>query len=638
MSVASALRNRIASWIAPERDTETREHPSWAAMTAFGGPAGGAVPPHMAENLSAVMASVNAISTAIASLPAFVQRRSGGKLNRADEHPIARLIDLGPNAWQAWPDFMDWLVAQTLLQGNGLAEIVTDSRGAPAELRPIPWQWVSVQMLPSGRLAYDIQDVQGRQRRLLQDEVLHLRDRTDDGLVGRSRLSRARSVLETGMQVQTFTERFYQHGMSPSGVIELEGNGRRSEPKVLTEPQQRMLREQIREEFQGAKNTAKVLVMPDENLKWRQLGVSAEDADLLNARRYSGEEIARIFQVPPPIIGDLSKGTFTNTETVGRWFAQNTLTPWIRKIEAEFSRSVFPESSRSTHRLTFDLSGFLRGDPEQRWQAHKIAVDSGILDPDEVRQIEGYEPRGDGAGQGRAGGGGRGTEARSLDELTPAQREALQRRLEIRERHRPELVEAMQPLVERDAAAVLEALENGTVDELLERHGREFGGDEGAVATALAPAAMRMLGEVHTAVERETGQTLDNAEPFTRAMLGSEGTAYSQSTRAQIHALRDNPEALRERVRDWRENRAREIGTKVSVRIETGATHRLYRKAGRRRVKVVDQKGRNIDGPIDRPFVEQGDSIGDDLEASAPLHHPPLAPGDERSIVAADEG
>jgi len=109
------------------------------------------------------------------------------------------------------------------------------------------------------------------------------------------------------------------------------------------------------------------------------------------SRQFTVEELARLFNVPPPIIGDLQYGTFSNVETLLRWFAQNILSPWIRKVEAEFTRSVFG-GSRS-HRLEIDLSGLMRGDPAQRWAAWKIAVEANILTPDEVRQEEGWNPK-----------------------------------------------------------------------------------------------------------------------------------------------------------------------------------------------------------------------------------------------------
>jgi HK97 family phage portal protein len=131
----------------------------------------------------------------------------------------------------------------------------------------------------------------------------------------------------------------------------------------------------------------------DQGLKWKQISINPEDAEFLASRRFTVEELARLFGCPPPTIGDLSHGTFTNTETVGRWFAQHTLSPWIRKIESEFSRTVFSEATRRTHRLEIDMSGFQRGDPEARWRSWEIAVKNNILSVDEVRAEEGWNPR-----------------------------------------------------------------------------------------------------------------------------------------------------------------------------------------------------------------------------------------------------
>jgi HK97 family phage portal protein len=100
-----------------------------------------------------------------------------------------------------------------------------------------------------------------------------------------------------------------------------------------------------------------------------------------------------LFNVPPPIIGDLTHGTFTNSETLIRFFAQSTLTGWCRKIEAEFHRSVFSDAARLDHQFVIDLSGLLRGDPAQRWTSYEIALRNGVLNANEVRNEEGYNPR-----------------------------------------------------------------------------------------------------------------------------------------------------------------------------------------------------------------------------------------------------
>jgi HK97 family phage portal protein len=119
--------------------------------------------------------------------------------------------------------------------------------------------------------------------------------------------------------------------------------------------------------------------------------LSFEDAELLETRKFGVVEICRLFQVPPPIVQAYENNTFTNAAQAGLWFATFCLSPWARKIEAEFARSLFPAGS--AYELELDLSGFLRGDPATRWAAHKIALETGVLDPDEVRQIEGWNPR-----------------------------------------------------------------------------------------------------------------------------------------------------------------------------------------------------------------------------------------------------
>jgi len=374
---------RIAGWLAPEtRSAEV----SWDMLGGGIDTGAAIVSPRIAENLSTVLACVGAISSAMASLPAYVYRSQGNSRTIDETHPVARLIANGPNVHQTWADWMEWTLASVLLRGNAISEIVADGRGAVVGLRPIPWEWCNVQLLPNGRLAYDVVELThvyggtGRPRRLLQSEVFHLRDRSDDGVIGRSRLQRAAAVVQAGLSIQTFANALYENGVNPSGAVELDG--------VLSKPAREQLSRHLTEAFTGPRNAARVFIF-DQGLKWKQISISPEDAEFLNSRRFTVEELCRLYNVPPPIAGDLSHGTFTNTETMIRWFAQATLAPWIRKVEAEFARSVLT----GNRRLEIDLSGLLRGDPQQRWQSWKIAIEAGVLTPDEVRAEEGFNPR-----------------------------------------------------------------------------------------------------------------------------------------------------------------------------------------------------------------------------------------------------
>jgi HK97 family phage portal protein len=359
--------------------------PGWSVS-----PGGVRVDGRAAENLSTVTACVSAISSALASMPARVYRSlpDGGRAE-VPNHPVARLIQ-APNANQTWPDFVDWLMGQVLLNGNALAVIGTNGAGQPVSLTPIPWNYVQPSVLASGRLVFDVVAYatpfggSGMPRRLLADECLFLRDRSDDGWLGRSRISRGAAVLQAAAGLQEYSTNIWQNAATPSGVLELPA-GMKPESMARTDAN-------FQARYAGSQN-AKRVILVDAGSKFTPISVSPEDAEVLESRRFSGEELARLFGVPPPIIGDFSHGSFTNSETAGRWFAQHTLTPWARKIEAEFARVLFNGAEFS---LEIDLAGLMRGDFAARWAANVAAVTAGILTPNEVREAEGFNPLPDG--------------------------------------------------------------------------------------------------------------------------------------------------------------------------------------------------------------------------------------------------
>jgi HK97 family phage portal protein len=347
-------------------------------------PQGGGVSIRAAENLATVLGCTQAISSALAYIPALTYQRDGdGNRREAMAHPLATITRMGTSA-MSWPELIEHWVASALLTGNGLIEIVRDERGMLIDLKFHPWGCVSVQLLSSGRLAYDVTEprIAGRMRRLLQDEVIHLRDRTDDGSIGRSRLSRASDTVAGVVAANSFAKSILDNGGYPSGVL--------TYPGAMSAEQASRLREDFNRKHTGTDNAGRVMIL-DGGLAYTVAQISPEDAELLESRRFGVEEICRLYQVPPPLVQDYSHNTFTNSETAGRWFAQFTLAPWARKIEAAFSRALFP--AQSGLELEMDLSGFLRGDPTARWQSHKIAIETGVLDPDEVRHVEGWNPR-----------------------------------------------------------------------------------------------------------------------------------------------------------------------------------------------------------------------------------------------------
>ena len=397
-NLADRLDPPPARRVEPPVETRSAE-PSWAALSGghadyatmvSGGKAGGAVTPRLAENFSTVLACVNAISGAISSLPVWIYQLKDEGREVAAGHAVMRLVREGANQYQSWPELIEWLVASVLLNGNGLVEVVAGRNGRIKALLPIPWSNVTMVLLPSGRIAYDVtpinkmHGVTGRKRRLLDSEVIHIKDRSDDGYVGRARLARTAGPVRIGLTQEAFGETLYANRATPSGVLSFNSS--------LSQDQVDSVKTSISQNWVGVREAGKLLVL-DSDAKYTPVTVTPENLEMLAARRFSTEEIARLFGVPPPIVGIWDHSTFTNSETAGRWFAQFTLAPIIRKIEDGFRRSVFSAETRSTHEIEFDMTGFLRGDAEARWKAHEIAVKNRVLTPNEVREVEGWNPR-----------------------------------------------------------------------------------------------------------------------------------------------------------------------------------------------------------------------------------------------------
>jgi HK97 family phage portal protein len=373
--------DRIASSLGFERRARGDSVASLAMSSIYE-----AAAPSNAEAVAAVGACVQLIASTLAYLPMRIYR-AGPVRTEVLAAPLYRLMRHGPNDWQTWPDLIESMVASMLLNGNALARI--ERSGAEVTgLRFLPWRWVTVQLLPSGRLRYDVQEAAGvtgagaGRYSLAADDVIHLRDRSDDGYLGRSRLSRTAQTVASALQANEFARKFLENGAMPAGAVKIENR--------INPEQMAMIRENLNSKYTGYGNAGRTLIL-EAGVSYEPFALSPEDTELLASRKFAVEEICRIFQVPPPLVQDYSHNTFTNSETAGRWFAQFTLSPLARKIEAEFARSLF--DGDSDLEIEMDLSGFLRGDPQTRWAAHKIAVDAGILDANEVREIEGFNPR-----------------------------------------------------------------------------------------------------------------------------------------------------------------------------------------------------------------------------------------------------
>ena len=230
----------------------------------------------------------------------------------------------------------------------------------------------------------------GRTRRLLPDEILHLKDRSDDGVCGNSRLARARETFGTAIATEQFAARTYRNSAALSGVLQSDNQ--------LTESAINHLKTQIKDGYTGTGNAGRVMVL-EEGLKWQAISVAPKDAEMLASRQFGIQQISRMFRFPPPLLGDLSGGNFSSLVELGRWFAQQTIVPWLTRWERCLERSLFSDTSaRSSYEVEFDTDCLLRGDMLTRYQAYRIMREIGVASANEIRRLEHYNPRADAAG------------------------------------------------------------------------------------------------------------------------------------------------------------------------------------------------------------------------------------------------
>lgn len=376
--------------------TEKRSAPtSWDLLRTgadYGADAGVATTVHLAENLSVVTACVNAISETAGMLPPHVyQKLPDGSRIEAPDHPVARLFSDGPNEWQTTPEFIEMLTAHCLLRGNSYAGIRRNNRGEPIALDPYHPDLVSVVEIPrTGRYAYDVSLRQGGTKRLLPEEMLHLKDRSDDGIVGKSRLARARETFGSAIATERYAASTFKNGAAMSGIL--------SHPEAIGEEAAARLGKDFKQTYSGADKAGSVAVL-EEGLKWQQISVSPDDAQMLESRKFSTMALARIYRVPPPVIGEFEGGNYSSISEVGRWFYSHTMQPWLNKWEKLICHSLFSAIGRRTYEVEFDCDLLLRGDMLARFQSYRIAREIGVYNANELRKFEKANPRKDAGGE-----------------------------------------------------------------------------------------------------------------------------------------------------------------------------------------------------------------------------------------------
>ena len=377
-----SLRQRIASWLAPESRAVTL-----ADLESMVGPrasSGEPVSPSSAEGVATVYACVSAIAETIGSLPLHVYRRSeDGSRERATDHPLHALLHDAPNPWQSAVEFREMLTAHVLLRGNAYALRRYDSEGRLTALVPIHPDSVVVSVAGGDRLVYDVSDTRGR-RRYLSDEVFHLRGRSDDGIVGRSPIQVARDAVALAQVQNRFAGRLLRQNARPTGLLTVEGR--------ITEEEAKRLREGWYSTYGvDAQNPNRIGIL-SAGMKFVPLSISNADAQFIEQMQFSVEEIARIFRVPPVIIGAQRDANYSASVALAQHFVTYGLRRHLVAWEQAIARQLMTDRTRRDHFAEHSLDGLLRGDPKTRADVFHLGIADGWLTVNEVRRLENLPP------------------------------------------------------------------------------------------------------------------------------------------------------------------------------------------------------------------------------------------------------
>ena len=338
-----------------------------------------------AIGLSATWACVNLLAGTIASLPLMVYRTDrDGRRTVARDHPLYFVLHDSPNFDQTAVDFWEFMCAAIELHGNAYARIEPRVGGGVGSLVPIRPDIMSVRRV-NGGIAYSwSQD--GVRQEARERDILHIRGPMGSALGGASTLSVCRGTFTGALDAQRAANSFYSRAAMPSGVL--------STDKTLTADQRREAERLLQEKFAGALNAGRPMLL-DNSLKWQQLTVSPEDAQMLETRKFSVEEICRVFGVPPHMIGhtenSTSWGTGLEQQTLG--FQKFTLRRRLKRIEQALTKQLLTTADRIEGiTIEFNLEGLLRGDSAGRASFYKSGLGDGWLTINEVRALENLPP------------------------------------------------------------------------------------------------------------------------------------------------------------------------------------------------------------------------------------------------------
>lgn len=342
---------------------------------------GVSVSPSNALNYTAVLAAVRVLAESVASLPCILYERRGEDRERAVNHPLYALLHEQPNSRMSSFEWFELGMASLALWGNFYCEVERSESGRPLALWPLQPGLMDVFVAPDGRRRY----VYDSKIDLTADQVFHVMGLGGDGLMGYSMIRLARQAIGLGLATERFGATVFGNGAVPGVVLK--------HPGTLTEDAAKRLRSSWETRHTGLENAHRTAIL-EEGMSLDKVGIPPEDAQFLETRRFQVTEIARIYRVPPHMLGDLERATFSNIEHQAIEFVVHTVRPWLVRWEKTIQGHLMTRAERRRFYPEFLVDSLLRGDTVSRYQAYATARQWGWMSVNDVRRLENMSPLG----------------------------------------------------------------------------------------------------------------------------------------------------------------------------------------------------------------------------------------------------